>query len=88
MSVSSNENESVRHSLSELRSSGLLYAINKLAFHPLGLALSVHYGDDSCKDIISWSLISSDDGVWTFDEDDPSVAEARAAASKLLGIQI
>lgn len=50
----------------DLRTSGLLWLINRTAFHPRGLALAVHVGDDGEFD--GWSLLTSDEGEpWQFD---------------------
>ncbi|WP_328427850.1 hypothetical protein [Streptomyces sp. NBC_00443] len=53
---------------SELRASGLLWLINRVVFHPRGLALAVHaYGNG---ELYGWSLLPSPDGgPWTYPED-------------------
>jgi len=54
------------HTFAELRDTGLLWFLNRLALHPRGLALALHC--NSAGRPYGWSLIPSDDGnPWTFD---------------------
>jgi hypothetical protein len=68
----------------ELRDTGLLWWINRVAFHPRGLALALH--TDDAGEALGWSLLASDDGTpWTFDlatdADGYTRAEATLAAA-------
>lgn len=52
----------------ELRDSGLLWLINRVVFHPRGVALALHA--DETGRVYGWSLLpSSDGGPWTYPED-------------------
>ncbi|XVV35022.1 hypothetical protein ACQPXT_13640 [Streptomyces sp. CA-100214] len=52
----------------ELRDSGLLWLINRVVFHPRGLALALHA--DEAGALYGWSLLPSPDGgPWTYPED-------------------
>lgn len=54
----------------DLRSSGLLWLINRVAFHPRGLALALHYTDTDTDtgEPHGWSLLTNDEGEpWQFD---------------------
>jgi hypothetical protein len=54
--------------LDDLSTSGLHWLINRTTFHPRGLALALHYGDDG--EPYGWSLLpSSDGGPWSYPED-------------------
>ncbi|MEU6595068.1 hypothetical protein ABZ923_38725 [Streptomyces sp. NPDC046881] len=49
-----------------LRDTGLLWLINRIAFHPRGLALALHL--DGNGQAYGWSLVTNDDGEpWQFD---------------------
>lgn len=55
--------------LSELSDEGLLWLINRVAFHPRGLALAFHYDDDGV--VVGWSMRGDGTEIWSFkDEDD------------------
>jgi hypothetical protein len=47
----------------ELRTSGLLWLINRVVFHPRGWALSFHYDDNG--ECFGWSLQGDGSEVWT-----------------------
>ncbi|MGA5202746.1 hypothetical protein [Streptomyces variegatus] len=52
----------------ELRPTGLLWLINRVVFHPRGLALALHADDTG--HVYGWSLLPSPDGgPWTYPED-------------------
>lgn len=53
----------------ELRHTGLLWYINRVALHPRGLALAIHF-EDVDGEATGWSIVQSDDGLWAFTEDD------------------
>lgn len=50
----------------DLRSSGLLWYLNRVALHPHGLALALHYDDVESGEATGWSIIKSDDGIWAY----------------------
>lgn len=52
--------------LPELRSSGLLWLINRVVFHPRGYALGLHVDDDGT--VTGWSLQGDGREVWAFDD--------------------
>lgn len=53
--------------IEELRDSGLLWLINRVALHPRGYALAFHYDDDG--DFIGWSLMGDGTEPWAFDHE-------------------
>lgn len=61
---------------SELRSSGLLWLINRVVFHPRGfaLALSVRDGEPA-----GWKLLGDGSEVWRFEGDEDVLFEAAMA---------
>lgn len=71
-------------SWADFRNSGMLWLINRTAFHPRGLALAFHYNEGS--EAAGWSLYRNDDGEpWQFDpatdDDGHRRAEATLAAA-------
>jgi hypothetical protein len=50
--------------LGELRSSGLLWLINTVVFHPRGFALALHVDDSGA--VTGWSLQGDGTEAWTF----------------------
>lgn len=64
----------------DLRTSGLLWFINRVIFHPRGFALALHYPDNSFKSIDpetgsageaelqpdGWSLVGDGTEIWEF----------------------
>jgi len=55
--------------LAELRSSGLLWLINRVVFHPQGLALAVV--EDDTGTITGWSLVGDgNEPMWFAPEDE------------------
>lgn len=55
--------------LAELRSSGLLWLINRVVFHPHGLALAVV--EDDAGTITGWTLLGNgDEPIWFAPEDE------------------
>lgn len=50
--------------LSELRSSGLLWLINRVCLHPRGFALAL--GIDAAGEVIGWRLVGRGDEPWTY----------------------
>jgi hypothetical protein len=64
----------------ELRDTGLLWLINRLALHPRSLALALH--TDETGNVLGWSLLVSDDGdPWVFDLATDADGHARAEAT-------
>lgn len=70
--------------IAELRSSGMLWLINRTVFHPHGLALALVSGTDG--DIVGWQLMG--DGTqpcWFAPEDEAALftaAQATLAAAQ------
>lgn len=48
----------------ELRDTGLLWLINRVAFHPRGFALALHADDDGT--VTGWSLQGDGSEAWSF----------------------
>jgi hypothetical protein len=65
--------------LSELRDSGLLWFINRVAFHPHGLALAVV--TDSTGSVIGWRLTGDGSEPMWFAPEDEADLYARAHAT-------
>ncbi|MFC8361103.1 hypothetical protein ACFUIY_14670 [Streptomyces griseorubiginosus] len=64
---------------SELRDSGLLWLINRVVFHPRGIALSVRYDERGAH---GWSLVRTPAGEpWQFDAETDTLGQARAEAT-------
>jgi hypothetical protein len=53
-----------KRSFDALPDSGVLWAINRLVFHPRGFALTLHVQDGVA---IGWSIQGNGKEVWTFD---------------------
>lgn len=63
----------------ELRESGLLWLINRVAFHPRGYALALHIQDGKA---VGWELLGDGGEPWQYaDEVDERDALARAEAT-------
>lgn len=61
----------------ELRTSGLLWLINRTVFHPRGWALALVSRDG---EIVGWQLLGDGGEIWTFgDSEDAHFAAAQAA---------
>lgn len=70
-------------SFDELRSSGLLWYINRVALHPHGLALALHFELEDPEDLgpaTGWSIVQSDDRLWTYTDEDDDAGRARFSA--------
>ena len=66
--------------LAELRDTGLLWLINRVALHPRGVALALHCTDTG--ECTGWSLMATGDGSpWTFDVVTDADGHARAEAT-------
>ena len=65
--------------LGELRSSGLLWLINRVVFHPRGFALAVHLEPDGR--VTGWTLEGSGRGPWRFSESDDEASFAAAQST-------
>jgi hypothetical protein len=70
--------------LSELRTHGLLWLINRVVFHPRGFALGLQRDDDS-GEIIGWEMLGDGTEPWQFGSledgtliDDDQFAKAEA----------
>ncbi|NEA21583.1 hypothetical protein [Actinomadura bangladeshensis] len=53
--------------IAELRDSGLLWLMNRVVFHPRGLALALHA--DSTGQITRWSLLGDGSEAWSFPDE-------------------
>lgn len=51
----------------DLRTTGLLWLLNKAALHPRGYALAFNYDDGG--DLVGWSLLGDGTEPWQFDSD-------------------
>lgn len=71
----------------ELSASGLLWWINRIAFHPHGYALGLHVDDQGNP--TGWSLQGDGSEPWSFTESDETVcfdaARATLAAQTAIG---
>lgn len=66
--------------LSELSPSGLLWLINRVVFHPRGLALALNAEDDG--EITGWLLLAADEGEpFSFPDRDDETGYKRAEAT-------
>ena len=53
--------------LAELRTSGLLWLINRVVFHPRGFAVALHVTD--AGEVVGWQLLGDGGEVWSFSEE-------------------
>lgn len=53
--------------LAELRTSGLLWLINRVVFHPRGFAVALHATD--AGEVVGWQLLGDGGEVWSFSEE-------------------
>lgn len=60
----------------DLSPTGLLWLINRTVFHPRGLALALHRGDDG--KIVGWTVDGHGGEVWSFAPDDDDEGFERA----------
>lgn len=66
--------------LSELSTSGLLWLINRVVFHPRGLALALNQGEGD--DITGWLLLAAEAGEpFSFPNRDDEMGYQRAEAT-------
>ncbi|MFF7259477.1 hypothetical protein ACFZCL_04175 [Streptomyces sp. NPDC008159] len=66
--------------LSELRGSGLLWLINRVVFHPRGLALALYQEEGG--EITGWQLLAADEGEpFSFTNRDDETGFRRAEAT-------
>lgn len=54
--------------MSEFREAGLLWYINRVAFHPRGFALALDV-DEATGDIKGWGIMGDGSEIWTFKEE-------------------
>lgn len=67
--------------MSDLLDSGLLWLINRVVFHPRGLALAL-WREDTTGDVTAWRLLAADDGEpFTFSNRDDENGYRRAEAT-------
>lgn len=66
----------------ELSDAGLLWLINRVVFHPRGLALALHA--DERGEFVGWSLEGDGSEVWTFsaEDDDEQFERVRRTLSE------
>lgn len=62
----------------DLRSTGLLWLLNKSCLHPRGYALAFYY--DDIGDLIGWNLLGDGSEPWQFDTNTDDDAFARVEA--------
>ncbi|MER6367348.1 hypothetical protein ABT255_03030 [Streptomyces mirabilis] len=77
--------EADARSFVQLRDSGLLWLINRVAFHPCGLALALHIDEEG--QAYGWSPLTNDEGEpWQFDPatDNDGVVRAEATIAEAL----
>jgi hypothetical protein len=67
--------------LTELRSTGLLWLINRVIFHPRGYALALHYSPDM-EEVVGWSLMGDGTEPWSMGEPTPEQREQFGALSE------
>lgn len=65
--------------LADLRTTGILWLINRVVFHPRGFALALDMDEDS-GEVFGWTLLGNGDQTWVMDEemDDRHFAEVEA----------
>lgn len=54
--------------LAELQSTGLLWLVNRVVFHPRGFALGLAF--DAAGSVIGWELLGDGSGPWAFGDDE------------------
>lgn len=64
--------------LEHLRSSGMLWLINRVVFHPRGFALALHVDEDG--QVTGWSISGDGTEPWNFTEIDDDAGYAAATA--------
>lgn len=62
----------------ELQDEGLLWYINRVAFHPRGFALGIYTDDDG--NVTGWTMLGDGSAVWTFSNEDDDEEFAKASA--------
>lgn len=62
----------------ELRDSGMLWLINRVAFHPRGFALGLVYDDGDDSKPIGWSIMHDGSEIWRFTDSDDEDGFRRA----------
>lgn len=67
--------------LDELRSSGVLWYINRVCFHPRGYALALAYG--GAGEVIGWNIEGDGSEIWSFTASDDDAKFAKI--KELLG---
>ena len=67
----------------DLRSTGLLWLINRAVFHPRGYALALVLDDDG--EVTGWSMLGDGSEVWTFtaNADDEEFVKAQTFLASL-----
>lgn len=68
---------------SDLRATGMLWAVNATLLHPRGFALAVEYGDapgivTGPRDALGWKLLGDGSEPWTFTDSEEIHAKFRA----------
>ena len=71
-------------SLDELRTSGLLWLINRTVFHPRGYALSINYADGVDAPATGWSLMGDGTEAWGYNLPEGVEDELMAKVKALL----
>lgn len=60
----------------ELKTSGLLWLINRVVFHPRGFALGLVRKDG---EVVGWRLLGDGSEVWHFNDDEDAIFAAAEA---------
>lgn len=76
--VPSSRTSKMGRSFEELRSSGMLWLINRVVFHPRGLALSLHVDKGVA---VGWSLQGDGSEVWSFNGEQDGDGFSKACAT-------
>lgn len=79
------ENFSARP-IKELSDSGILWLINRVVFHPRGLALALH-AEKETGEVVGWNIVGDGGKVWKFTEvdDDEYFARAKKTIQEITG---
>lgn len=65
-STSAEASDDAARPFADLRSTGLLWLLNRVVFHPRGYALALHFADDGA--CVGWSLLGDGTEPWSMGE--------------------
>jgi hypothetical protein len=66
--------------LIELSSSGVLWLVNRVVFHPRGFALALDVTRPETGEVLGWAIQGDGSGPWSFTDDRDDVNFARVEA--------